>query len=55
MKPADISIVVREARRQERERCARLAERIAQSSGDGEGEVYIAKKIARRIRRLRSH
>lgn len=34
------------------ERCARIAERVASETGDGEGEVYIARKIADEIRRL---
>jgi len=34
----------------ERERCAKIAERIAQETSDGEGEIYIARKIADAIR-----
>jgi hypothetical protein len=30
--------------------CARIAEEVAAETGDGEGEVYIARKIADRIR-----
>jgi hypothetical protein len=32
------------------ERCARIAETVAQETGDSEGELYIARKIADRIR-----
>lgn len=35
---------------EERERCAKIAEQIASESGDGEGEIYIARKIADAIR-----
>jgi hypothetical protein len=35
----------------ERERCAKIAERVAIEAGDGEGEIYIARKIADAIRR----
>lgn len=34
----------------ERERCAKIAERHAANTSDGEGEVYIARKIADEIR-----
>jgi len=34
----------------ERERCAKIAESIGQETGDGEGEYYIARKIAAAIR-----
>lgn len=37
----------------ERERCAKVAERIAAETPDGEGELYIARKIALEIRKLR--
>lgn len=36
----------------ERERCAKIAEEVAAEMGDGEGEIYIARKIADRIRAL---
>lgn len=42
------------ARLEERERCARIAERIALETGDGAGEIYIARKIADEIRGKRS-
>lgn len=32
------------------ERCARIAEDVAADTADGEGELYIARKIADRIR-----
>ncbi len=32
------------------EECARVAEQVAAETGDGEGEIYIARKIADRIR-----
>lgn len=38
--------------RAERERCARIADEVAAETGDGEGEIYIARKIADRIRAL---
>lgn len=53
MKPAEIALAIREAKRHERERCARLAERKAWAIADGEGEVYVAKAIAKAIRRMR--
>ena len=34
----------------EREKCAKIAEQEATNTGDGEGELYIARKIAERIR-----
>lgn len=34
------------------EECAQLAEQVATETGDGEGEIYIARKIADRIRAL---
>lgn len=34
------------------EHCARIAEEVAAETGDGEGEIYIARKIADRIRGL---
>ena len=34
----------------ERERCAKIAENIAAETPDGEGEIYIARKIADLIR-----
>lgn len=42
------------ARRDEREKCAKLAEEIGQGLADGEGEIYIARKIADSIRALSS-
>jgi hypothetical protein len=39
-------------RRQTVEQCAKIAEAIAAETGDGEGEIYIARKIADRIRSL---
>lgn len=39
-------------RRQTVEQCARIAEMVAAETGDGEGEIYIARKIADRIRKL---
>lgn len=35
----------------ERERCAKIAERIATEHSNGDGELYIARKIADEIRR----
>ena len=34
------------------EQCAKIAERVAAETGDGEGEIYIARKIADQIRAL---
>lgn len=34
------------------EQCAKIAEEVAGETGDGEGEIYIARKIADRIRAL---
>ncbi len=34
------------------EQCAKIAEAVAAETGDGEGELYIARKIADRIRAL---
>lgn len=34
----------------ERERCAKIAEDAAGETADGEGELYIARRIADRIR-----
>lgn len=34
------------------EHCARIAEEVAAETGDGEGEIFIARKIADRIRAL---
>lgn len=41
-----------EERRTAIEECAQLAEQVATETGDGEGEIYIARKIADRIRAL---
>lgn len=41
-----------EERRTTIEECAQLAEQVATETGDGEGEIYIARKIADRIRAL---
>lgn len=38
------------AQQEERERCAKLAERIGSEMGGGDGEFYIARKIADAIR-----
>lgn len=53
MKPAEVYLVIREAKKYERERCAKLAERKAKSMGNGEGELFIARAIAKAIRKLR--
>jgi len=34
------------------EQCAKIAEAVASETGDGEGEIYIARKIADLIRAL---
>jgi len=34
------------------EQCAKIAESVAAEAGDGEGEIYIARKIADQIRAL---
>ncbi len=34
------------------EQCAKIAEAAATETGDGDGEIYIARKIADRIREL---
>lgn len=34
------------------EQCAKIAEQVASETGDGEGEIYIARKIADHIRKL---
>lgn len=39
-------------RRQTVEQCAKIAEAVAAETGDGEGEIYIARKIADKIRAL---
>lgn len=39
-------------RREAIEQCAKLAEEEAERTPDGEGEIYIARKIADRIRGL---
>lgn len=36
--------------RSERERCAKIAESVADETSDGDGELYIARKIADAIR-----
>ena len=41
---------VNKARLAERERCAQIAEKVASETSDGEGEFYIACKIANAIR-----
>lgn len=42
------------ARKTTIEHCAQIAEEVAAETGDGEGEIYIARKIADRIRALAS-
>ena len=37
------------------EQCAKIAEEIARDTHDGEGEIYIARKIADQIRALLPH
>ena len=44
----DVAVLLAEARKQERELCAKIAEEIADINGDG--ELYIARKIADKIR-----
>jgi len=39
-------------RTHERERCAKVADEIGSQVGEGEGEFYIARKIADAIRKL---
>ena len=39
-------------RRMTIKQCAAIAEEVATETGDGEGELYIARKIADRIRAL---
>ena len=39
-------------RRMAIEQCAKIAEAVAIENGDGEGEIYIARKIADCIRKL---
>jgi hypothetical protein len=39
-------------RRMTVEQCAKIAEDVAAETGDGEGEIYIARKIADQIRAL---
>lgn len=34
------------------EQCAKIAEAVATETGDGEGEIFIARKIADKIREL---
>lgn len=34
------------------EQCAKIADEVAAETGDGEGEIYIARKIADKIRAL---
>lgn len=41
-----------EVARSTREQCARIAEAVAAETGDGEGEIFIARKIADKIREL---
>lgn len=38
----------------ERERCAKIAEEVASQTSDGDGEIYIARKIADAIRAQKS-
>jgi hypothetical protein len=40
-------------REQERERCAKIAEAIARDHDLGDGEIYIARKIADAIRQVK--
>jgi hypothetical protein len=48
---ADVNAAIERAVAKEHERCAKIAERVATEAGDGEGEFYIARKIADAIRR----
>lgn len=41
---------IKAEREAERERCAKIAEEIGEQAGNGEGELYIARKIADAIR-----